>query len=152
MKKFAFVLAFIFFTCLSAKADHITLGFGPSINGDVNPKMGSIGYEKIWGNISIKPRCGAIFSSPWNGWCSVVVSTRVETVSGFFMRTGLGPAYFQRTSDRLSSRGQINMVTAIGMVQAGYAVGLEHNHFSNAGIVPPNPGSDSVCLVAEIKI
>lgn len=132
--------------------DHLTLAFGPSINGSVNPKMGAIGYEKVLGNLSLKAHCGAMFTEKWNPWCAAVVSARVETTSGLFMRTGVGPAYFGHTDDRHSSRGQFNISTAIGLVQNGFAVGLEHDHFSNAGLVQPNLGSDHVCLVAEIRI
>lgn len=135
-----------------ADADHITVAFGPSVNGNTNPKMGAVGYEKVLGNLSLKAHGGAVFSAPWNAFIAAVVSARVETPSGLFMRTGVGPAWFAHTDERLSSRGEFNISTAVGLVQDGFAVGLEHDHFSNAGLVPPNLGSDHVCLVAEIKI
>lgn len=146
-------LAFLMLFSVPAFAvDHITVAFGPSINGTTNPKMGAIGYEKVLGNLSLKLHCGAIFSEKWNPWCALPISARVETASGLFMRTGVGPAFFKMTDERLSSRWQFNISTAVGLVQDGFAVGLEHDHFSNAGLVPPNLGSDHIMLIAEIKI
>jgi len=139
-------------SCPAFATDHLTLAFGPSLNGNTNPKMGIIGYEKVLGNLSLKAHCGAIFSALWNPFCALPISARVETNSGLFMRVGVGPAYFHHTDERLSSQWEFNISSAIGLTHDGFAVGIEHDHFSNAGLVQPNLGRDHLLLVAEIKL
>jgi hypothetical protein len=137
----------------SKELDHLTVAFGPSVNENTNPKMGAIGYEHVSGNLSLRAHAGWIFSDPWNPFVAAVVSLRVETAAGAYMRTGLGPAWFHHVDNRLSSRWEFNISTAIGLVDVGgAAVGLQHDHFSNAGLVPPNLGSDHVSLVVEVPI
>ncbi len=156
----AIILAIVGSSCASGPPtrssedrDHLTIAFGPSVNGNTNPKMGALGYEKVLGNLSLRAHTGFIFSDPWNHFVAGVVSLRVETAAGAYMRTGLGPAWFHHVDDRLSSRWEFNISTAIGLVDVGgAAVGLQHDHFSNAGLVPPNLGSDHVSLVVEVPI
>lgn len=140
-----FALGALFGACLcfSAKADDIvTVGFGPSLNGNTHPQEFALGYEKTFGELSIYTHCGAIFEQETNGYCAVVLGVHIETPSGIFTRAGVGPAYVLRTSDRLSSHGNANIVVAVG-VYNGHAFGdLEYGHLSNAGLVPPNLGDD----------
>lgn len=156
----AVVLAIVSSGCASGPptqeirdVDHLTIAFGPSVNGNTNPKMGAVGYERVSGNLSLRAHAGWIFSDQWNPFVAGVVSLRVETTAGVYMRAGLGPAWFKHVDERLSSRWEFNISTAVGLVDlGGAAVGLQHDHFSNAGLVPPNLGSDHLSLVVEVPI
>lgn len=139
MKKLA-LLAILFSTL--AYADHIDLSFGPSLNGGTNPKFAALGYEKVFDPGSLLLECGAMFAGPPIGMCSLVLSARVETPTGLFVRMGVGPALVTRTDDRLSSIGEFNIQGAIGFSQGGWDIGLGYRHYSNAGLVPPNFGRD----------
>lgn len=130
-----------------ARADNLSIGFGPSLDNNTHPQMLTIGHEKIWGEFSVYTHCGAMFESPWNPWCAVVPSVHIESTSGIFTRAGVGPALFGYTDDRLSSHFNFNISWTVGLTQNGWEAGLEADHFSNAGLWPPNLGSDHLCLV-----
>jgi hypothetical protein len=136
--------------------DYVTLAFGPSVDGTTNPKLAAAGYEKTWGEFSIYSHCGALFEDPINPFCAVVPGVHIETVSGIFTRVGVGPALFTHTNSRLSSRPEFNISFALGLVQNGFIVGLEGDHFSNGGLplASPNPnlGDDHVSLLVEFFI
>jgi hypothetical protein len=124
------------------KADDLVLSFGPTLNGNTNPKMAGIGYEFILGDeVSLMPECRGIFNSPLNGACALVLSARVETASGLFMRLGAGPAWVFRTDDRVSSNFNFNLQGVIGIAAKGWYLGAGYWHYSNAGlpIAYPNP-------------
>lgn len=133
-------------------SEHLVLSFGPTLNGNTNPKFAALGFEKIWDDLSLLTECRGIFSDPINGACSLVASARVETVSGLFMRVGAGPAWVFRKDDRVSSNFNFNIQGAIGITNQDVDIGLCYSHFSNAGLVPPNLGRDFIGPVIEIKI
>lgn len=133
-------------TCLLypalAWSDHVVLSFGPTLNGNTNPKMAGLGYEHTFGAGSLLPECRAIFSSEMNGACELVLSARVETPSGLFMRLGAGPAWVIRQDDRVSSHFNFNLQGALGLTHNGWDLGVGLTHYSNAGLWPPNEGRD----------
>ena len=136
----------------AAHGDSAVLSFGPTLNGNTNPKMAGIGYEHTWANASLLAECRGIFSSPINGACGLTLSARVETSSGMFIRVGAGPAYYFRVDDRVSSNWNANLQGAVGLTQGGWAIGVLWVHYSNAGLVPPNLGRDFIGPVVEIGL
>ena len=151
MKRFiASVIAFV--ASHSAHGNHIAISFGPSLNGGVNPKYASIGYELGWGQLTFLSECGAWFSEKRGYACAEVVSIRVETLTGLFMRIGAGPAWVSQVDDRLSSRFNFSLQSAVGLTHNGWSTGLKYQHYSNAGIVPPNLGRDFILALIEIGI
>jgi hypothetical protein len=135
-----------------AFCDSVVITLGPTLNGNTNPKMAGLGYEYTWGQGSLLPECRAIFSDPVNGACELVLSARVETHSGLFMRLGAGPAWYFREDDRVSSHFNFNLQGALGLTQNGWALGVVLIHYSNAGLVPPNLGRDYIGALVEIGI
>src|SRR4051812_10557012 len=110
MKTFAQIMIgaciFLFVVTLPlhcAHADGLVISFGPTLNGNTNPKHASLGYEYTFGEGSLLPECRGIFSESINGACELVLSERVQTRSGLFMRLGAGPAWYFREDDRVSS-------------------------------------------------
>ena len=140
------VIAVLCAAIKSAHADHLTAGFGPSLNGNTNPKYFSLGYEDMFSQSgSLLFQCGIFFEDVANvGNCSAVLSLRVQTPSGLFMRIGAGPGAITRTDDRLSSILEANIRYALGVTAFGCDVGFEGSHWSNAGFVPPNLGRDFI--------
>jgi hypothetical protein len=134
-------------------ADHLVLSFGPTLNGNTNPKMAGVGYELSWSEASLLAECRGIFSDPINGACSLVLSARVETVSGLFMRVGAGPGWVFHTDDRVSSKFNFNLQGVVGVVSSqDLVIGAGYWHYSNAGITPPNLGRDFIGPVVEIGL
>ncbi len=131
---------------------HLVLSFGPTLNGNTNPKMASVGLESVWNESSLLAECRGIFSEELNGACEIVFSARVETLSGLFVRVGAGPAYYFRTDDRVSSNWNASLQAVVGLTQRGYDIGVGYFHYSNAGLKPPNLGRDFIGPVVEIKI
>ncbi len=131
---------------------HVVLSFGPTLNGNTNPKMAGIGYEHVWHEASLLAECRGIFSAEINGACAVVLSARVETLSGLFIRVGVGPAWYFRIDDRVSSHLNANLQGVVGLTSNGWAVGAGYWHYSNAGLVPPNLGRDYIGPVVEIGL
>lgn len=134
----------------------MTLGFGPSVDGQTNPKMFAAGLENDWGNFALYTHCGALFESPFNPFCALVPSARVQTPDGMFIRMGVGPAWFAHSDSRLSSHYEFNISAAWGYYQGTVEMGLEADHFSNAGlpIANPNPnlGSDHILIYLGFPI
>lgn len=137
-----------------ANADsHLVLSFGPTLNGNTNPKMAGLGYELSLGReSSLLAECRGIFSDPINGACALVISARVETSSGLFVRVGAGPAWVFHTDDRVSSNFNFNLQGVVGVVAGGMIIGGGYFHYSNAGLTPPNPGRDFIGPVVEIPL
>lgn len=147
------LLALLILLATEARADHLIFSFGPSLNGGSSPKLATVGYEKLWDTTSLVMSCGALFEGDTPlAMCSIVPSVRVQTISGIFTRVGIGPAILSRTDDRLSSQFEFNIQYAIGITQSGWDVGLIGNHFSNAGLWPPNYGRDFLGLLVEIGL
>ncbi len=122
------------------------------MNGATNPKLAQVGYEKVFDPGSLLVQCGAMFEESTNYACGVVLSARVQTSGGMFTRVGFGPAAIAHTDDRLSSIFEFNIQYALGFEQGGWDIGIIGNHFSNAGIWPPNYGRDFLGLLIEIGI
>lgn len=133
-------------------ADHLVFSFGPTLNGNTNPKMAGVGYERVWNESSLLAECRGIFSSDLNGACALVFSARVETLSGLFMRLGAGPAWYFRRDDRVSSNFNFNLQGAIGLTHNGWDVGAGYFHYSNAGIWGPNLGRDFLGALIEVGL
>lgn len=143
----------------ASAADHLVLSFGPTLNGNTNPKMAGVGYELSWSEASLLAECRGIFSDPINGACSLVVSARVETASGLFVRVGAGPGWVFRTDDRVSSNFNFNLQGVVGVVSSqSLIIGAGYWHYSNAGLPvtgdSPNPnlGRDFIGPVVEIAL
>lgn len=133
--------------------DIATVGFGPSLNGNTNPKEFALGYEKTWGEVALYSHCGAIFEQLTNGYCSTGLGVHIETPSGLFTRATVGPAYVLKISEpRLSSHWNANIVFAIGAYQGNAFFDVEYGHLSNAGVVPPNLGDDHALAQIGWKI
>ena len=155
MKKRNYRVGILLFALLSGRlawSDHLDLNFGPSLNGATNPKFAALGYEKVFDPGSLLLDCGGMFESPIVGMCSLVLSARVQSASGVFVRLGAGPGVITRTDDRLSSPFEFNLQGALGFTQDGWDVGLGYRHYSNAGLVPPNFGRDFWGALIEIGI
>jgi hypothetical protein len=134
-------------------ADHVVLAFGPSLNGGTNPKMAQLGYEFLFDHSSLLTSCAAMFESETNGWCSAVVSARVQTSGGMFTRVGVGPAAIFHTDDRLGTIPEFNIQYALGFEQDGWDIGIIGNHLSNASLWQGvNQGRDFAALLVEIWI
>jgi hypothetical protein len=136
-------------------ADHLVLSFGPTLNGNTNPKHASVGYEfplSSAGEAVLMPECRGIFSEGFNGACELVLSARVETQSGLFMRLGAGPAWYFREDDRVSSHFNFNLQGAIGLTASGLDLGIAYIHYSNAGLWGPNLGRDFLGVVIELHV
>lgn len=141
----------------AAHADNLVLGFGPTLNGNTNPKAASLGYEYTFGEASLLSECRGIFSERLNGACEVVLSARVETTSDLFMRLGVGPAWYFYTDDRVSSNFNFNLQGCIGLTQDAVILGACWVHYSNAGIAfngAPNPnlGRDFLSIMISIRL
>lgn len=153
-------LALLTLTTLLTKpvlANDLVLSFGPTLNGNTNPKMAGIGYEYITGDeTSLMAECRGIFQSDFNGACALIISARVETPSGLFMRIGAGPAWVFRTDDRVSSNFNFNLQAVMGLAMHGWYLGAGYWHYSNAGLklADPNPnlGRDFIGPVVAINL
>lgn len=150
MKRALIVFGILFViacTCKTVRADDIVhVGFGPSLDGTTNPKEFALGYEKVWNEFSVFTHCGLLFESSTNGYCSIVPGVHIQTISGIFVRAGVGPAYVIHTSDRISSHLNANIDFMVGFYQGPAFFYAEGGHLSNAGWVPPNLGDDHVLV------
>lgn len=146
------LLAAILLLSCTAHADHLSISFGPSLNGGTNPKFAALGYEKVFDPGSLLFECGGMFEAPIIGVCSAVLSARVQTQGGMFVRMGVGPAFITHTDDRLSSIFEFNIQSAIGFTQEGWDIGIGYRHYSNAGLFPPNYGRDFFGGLIEIGL
>lgn len=150
-----FTLGVVLMVCAwpkKAKADQLVLSFGPTLNGNTNPKMAGVGYELFGKYNSLLIECRGIFASELNGACGLTLSARVATPSGMFVRVGAGPSWYFRKDDRVSSNLNANIQGAVGLFQDGWAIGLLYVHYSNAGTVPPNLGRDFIGPVVEFPL
>ena len=138
--------ALIIFWGHNAHADSVNIGFGPSMDGDTNPKYGSIEVEKDWGDFALVGNLTGIFAGPAFAVVSIIPSIKVVTPSGLFLRGGVGPAYTTQVNDRLSSPAQINIEMAGGLWNPMGEVGVKGDHWSNGSIVGggPNLGADTL--------
>ncbi len=145
----AFVILYVCAcTARVARADDIGyLSFGPSLDGTTNPKELALGFEKTWGELGLLTHCGLLFESGTNGYCAVPIGIHIETLSGVFVRAGVGPAYVFKISDpRISSHWNANIDFMMGFYQAWAFFFFEGGHISNAGVVPPNLGDDHALI------
>lgn len=152
MKQHRLLATLFLLFAASAHADHIDISFGPSMNGNTNPKLVTLGYEKVFDPGSALVSCGAMFEDSTNFECSGILSARVQTTGGMFSRIGFGPSFITHTDDRLSSIFEFNIQYALGFEQGNWDIGVIGNHFSNAGIWPPNYGRDFLGLLIEVGI
>lgn len=158
MKKHWVICGFIFawvvllMVAVTARADGIAISFGPTLNGNTNPKTAGLAYEYTFGEASLLGGCRGIFSEKLNGACSLVLSARVETASGLFMRLGAGPAWYFREDDRVSSNFNFNLLGCVGLTQSGVVLGACYAHYSNAGLWGPNLGRDFLEALIQIPL
>ena len=123
-----------------------TIGFGPSVDGTTNPKEFALGYEKTWGEFGLFTHCGLLFESETNGYCAIVPGVHIQTLSGIFVRAGVGPAYVINTDARISSHFNFNIDFMLGFYQGPAFFYGEAGHLSNAGLTPPNLGDDHLLI------
>jgi len=148
-----YLIALSLLVASNAFADHLVLGFGPTLNGGINPKYGSLGYEYEFNfPMSLTAECGSWFSTPAGYACQELNSVRVLTPEGIFSRLGFGPAWIHPVDDRLSTPFEFSIQGAAGLEQDGWGVGIKYQHFSNAGIKQPNLGRDFLQGFVEIKL
>jgi hypothetical protein len=148
-----FLASVLALSACPASADHLAVSFGPSLNGGATPKLVQAGYEYLLTNGSLLATCGAMFEGGETiGTCSALVSARVQTPGGMFTRVGIGPAFITETDSRLSSIFEFNIQGAVGWTQNGWDIGVVYNHYSNAGIWPPNFGRDFLGLLVDIEL
>jgi hypothetical protein len=139
-------------TVQSSSSDIIHVGFGPSLDGTTNPKEFAIGHEKVIGEFGLLSHCGLLFEGELNGYCAIVPGVHIETLSGIFVRAGVGPAYVLHTSDRISSHWNANIDFMLGFYQGWGLIYAEGGHLSNAGFVPPNLGDDHLLIGIGVRI
>ena len=136
----------------ASHGNQLAISFGPSLDGGTNPKYAALGYEFLGAMSSLLGECGGMFESQTNEVCMIVLSARVQTPAGLFTRVGVGPAVVFHTDDRLSSVGEFSLQGMVGLAQGGWDIGAKFQHFSNAGIVPPNLGRDFILACVEIGL
>lgn len=150
MRSFLTVFGLLFTVACVSKAakadDFIHIGFGPSLDGTTNPKEFALGYEKTWGEFGVFTHCGLLFESSTNAYCAALLGVHIETISGIFVRAGVGPAYVENISDRISSHWNANIDFMLGAYQGPAFFYAEGGHLSNAGLVPPNLGDDHLLV------
>jgi hypothetical protein len=136
-------LIFLLFSSL-AQANEMNLSFGPTLDGTIaDKKMLAVDYEFQWGSFSLAPEF-AEWAEP-NGVCLVFgihPAIHVVTPSGLTSRIGVGPVFITQTDDRLSSLIEFHIQARFGLDAGFFETGLQFDHFSNAGLVPPNLGRD----------
>jgi hypothetical protein len=154
MKALLAVLIFALPISAHAGEHSLSLSFGPTINGTIGAKKAlALGYEHNWSGPSVLLTAGT-----WNAdggmafYGSVNLGVHVAAPSGLMARIGFGPAAISQTDDRLSSIGEFHIQARAGLELARWSVGLQFDHFSNAGIVPPNLGRDIVALYIGIPL
>ena len=131
----------LFFRKEGQCSDSILLNFGPTLNGNTNPKTAGIGYEIRFNESSVIGQCRGIFSEQLNGACSALYSASIITPGGVLLRIGAGPAWVFRTDDRVSSHFNFNLEAMLGFTAGKSAIGACLVHYSNAGLplADPNP-------------
>lgn len=154
---FGIFLAFLLLGVRHASAsDHLVVNFGPTLNGNTNPKTAGLGYEYGVDELSILAECRGIFSEKINGACGLVFSAAVETPSGLFISLGAGPAWVFHTDERVSSNFNFELRGMVGFTAGKSRLGGCYTHYSNAGLplADPNPnlGRDflTACLAFAI--
>lgn len=130
--------------CWPAQANSLSLSFGPSLDGSIGDKKAlQLGYEFQFGAPSLVLEAGG-----WNepngvaGFAGVNMGVHVATTDGVFVRVGVGVCAISQTDDRLSSIGEAHIQLKFGVERESFSAGLQFDHFSNAGLVPPNLGRD----------
>lgn len=143
MKKF---IALLFFISSVSYADSLALSFGPSLDGSIGEiKALQAGYEFYGsgGSFSLVLETGG-----WNWQDSFTFfgganfGVHVVSPDGISMRVGVGPSLISQTDDRLSSLFEFHIQAKVGLQVSNFSTGLQFDHFSNAGLWPPNLGRD----------
>lgn len=138
----------------TVRAGQIGLSFGPSLDGDLSAKkMLGIDYELRWGSPSLSVE-GGVIAQPGgvNGYLGLNPGIHVVTADGLTARIGFGPAVFARKDDRLSSLPEFHIQAQAGLDMGSWETGLRFDHFSNAGIWPPNLGLDMAGIYIGIPL
>lgn len=149
MKLFILVFAFISLIQLpEAHSSQVALSFGPTVDGAIGEKkMLTAGYEFRWNEPSLILEAGGWNSSNgFAGFGGINMGVHIASNDGMCARIGFGPALISQTDDRLSSLFEFHIQARLGLEKENWAAGIQFDHFSNAGIVPPNPGRDVVSL------
>lgn len=143
MKK---LMLLLFFVSSLSHADSLAMSFGPSLDGTIGEiKALQLGYEfqGQGGSFSLLLEGGG-----WNYdgepifFGGVNAGVHVVTLDGISMRVGVGPSYASGTDDRISSQFNFHIQAKIGLQVTNFSTGLQFDHFSNAGLWPPNLGRD----------
>lgn len=147
-----FILAALLLFSSLAQANQISLSFGPSLDGVLSAKkMLGAAYEFQWGSPSLSIESGVIAEPGGvNLYAGLNPGIHVVTEDGFTARIGFGPVCFSRTDDRLSSLPEFHIQAQLGLDMKSWETGVRFDHFSNAGIFPPNPGLDMASIYIGI--
>jgi hypothetical protein len=95
---------------------------------------------------------GVVTESGATLYADANLGVHVVTPAGLAGRIGFGPALFSRTGDRLSSVFNFHIQARGGLCANGFEVGMQFDHFSNAGLVPPNPGLDLLAFYVGVPL
>src|SRR5271166_4872721 len=133
MKLAALILLF----STSCFGNALSLSFGPSLDDNRIGEKKAImaGYEFQWND----PK-GETFFGGAN------VGLHLVNPDGLSMRVGVGPAGLSQTGDRTSSIFEFHIQVRAGLDLDNFSTGFSFDHFSNAGLVPPNLGLDLLSL------
>lgn len=149
---------FLFLLLMSStfcQAGSLTLSFGPSIDGTIGAqKIAQLGYEIRWGAPSLTLETGML-NALGGGFVfmgGANLGVHVVSADGLSMRIGVGPAYVSQIDDRLSSHMQAHIQARVGLEMQSYQTGVQLDHWSNAGLKPPNLGLDAVSVYVGIPL
>ena len=140
--------------CWSAQAHSLSLSFGPSLDG-------TIGVQKalqLAGEYQVGPGSFVLESGGWNepnGFAvfgGLSAGIHIVTEDGISARVGFGPCAISQTDDRLSSIFEFHIQARLGLEMKFWGVGVQFDHFSNAGLVPPNLGRDLASLYLSVPL
>ena len=145
MKLAALILLF----STSCFGNALSLSFGPSLDDNRIGEKKAImaGYEFQWSELSLNLESGA-----WNDpkgetfFGGANVGLHLVNPDGLSMRVGVGPTGLSQTGDRTSSIFEFHIQVRAGLDLDNFSTGFSFDHFSNAGLVPPNLGLDLLSL------
>ena len=160
MKNLITILALLsMFGCATAQLDlPVTAGLGKSVAAGSGQfeRMGSLGlrYGDTWkvqanGGYWLAQAPGESASA----YGSLQGGLEVVGSSGLYCNFMIGPAWIQNPDAKLSGHFQFHPTFGCGVHAAGYSIGGQWMHWSNAGFIQPNLGRDMFpCLTVTIPL
>lgn len=149
------VLLFTVLLSTAASANIVSLSFGPSVDDGIGVnKMLALDYEVSSGAPALIFDFGE-YNEP-SGipaiYAGVSGGIHIVAPSGLTSRISFGPVLVSETDSRISSPFEFHIQARLGLDLHFWETGLEFDHFSNAGLVPPNLGRDVVSLYVGIPL